>query len=221
MFQKNLIRTLIACVVFFVAIPGLIYVTSYVPFSDGTDGGIWAQMWHNQETMFSYHSELESTHPYSSTWYEWPAMIRPVFYYSNTVADGLKEGISAFGNPLVWWAGIFAAAYMVYRTLAKYDRTSLFLVFGYLVQYLPWMLVPRCTFAYHYFPSVPFITLMVGYSLFCFIGENRKKRWFAYAYTAAAVALFLLFYPVLSGQPVELEFVNDGLKWLSGWVLVL
>lgn len=220
-FQKNLIRTLIACVVFFIVIPGLIYVMSYIPFSDGTEEGIWAQMIHNQETMFSYHSQLKDDHPYSSTWYEWPSMIRPVFYYSNTVADGLKEGISAFGNPLVWWAGIFAAVYMVYRIIKKYDRISLFLVFGYLVQYVPWMLVKRCTFAYHYFPSVPFITMMIGYSLFCFIGESKKKRWYAYAYTAAAVALFLLFYPVLSGQPVATEYVKDGLKWLSGWVLIL
>ena len=178
-------------------------------------------MIHNQRTMFTYHAGLESDHPYSSTWYEWPTMIRPVFYYCNTVAGGLKEGISAFGNPLVWWAGIFALLYMVYRLIMKRDRISLFLIFAYLVQYLPWMLVPRCTFAYHYFPSVPFVTLMVGYSLYCFFGDSTKKRYFVYAYCAAAVALFLLFYPVLSGQPVADAFVKDGLKWLSGWVLIL
>ena len=32
-------------------------------------------------------------------------------------------------------------------------------------------------------------------------------------------ALFLLFYPVLSGQPVEASFVSDYLRWLPGWVL--
>lgn len=33
-------------------------------------------------------------------------MIRPMYYYCQTLRDGMKEGISAFGNPLVWWAGI-------------------------------------------------------------------------------------------------------------------
>lgn len=221
-FQSNLIKTLAFCVLFFILIPGLIYLLSYIPFSDGSKDGLWTQMIHNQQQMFSYHSGLKAEHSYSSLWYEWPTMIRPVFYYCNTVADGLKEGISAFGNPLVWWAGIFAFVYMIYRCVAKRDTISLFLVFAYLVQYIPWMLVPRCTFAYHYFPSVPFVTLMVGYTLYCFVGENKKKRHLAYVYCAAAVALFLMFYPVLSGQPVSADYVYDGLKWLyNGWVLIL
>lgn len=220
-FQVNLIKTLAFCVVFFIVIPGAIYVMSYIPFRDGSNAGVWEQMIRNQSTMFNYHSQLEATHPYSSTWYEWPPMIRPVFYYCNTVAGGLKEGISAFGNPLVWWAGIFAFIYMIYRCFRKRDNVAIFLTFGYLVQYLPWMLVSRCTFAYHYFPSVPFVTLMVGYSLYCFIGDNKKKRILAYAYCAVAVILFLLFYPVLSGQPVSLDYVNNGLKWMSDWVLVI
>lgn len=220
-FQNRLMKTLAFCVLFFIVIPGIIYLLSYIPFRGDTPGaGLWTRMIENQKGMFDYHSKLEAEHPYSSTWYEWPTMIRPMFYYCNTVANDLKEGISAFGNPLVWWAGIFALIYMVYRCVSKKDHISLFLIFGYLVQYLPWVLVPRCTFAYHYFPSVPFVTMMVGYSLYCFIGDDRKKRWWAFAYCAAAVGLFFMFYPVLSGQPVSADYVNDGLRWLSGWVLI-
>ncbi len=220
-FQPMLIKTLCACVVFFVLIPGMIYLLSYIPFSDGSKDGLFTQMINNQKTMFNYHSGLEATHPYSSTWYEWPTMIRPVFYYCNTTAEGLKEGISAFGNPLVWWAGIFATIYMLYLCFKKRDRISIFLVFAFLVQYLPWVLVPRCTFAYHFFPSVPFITLMIGYALYRFIGDNKKKRIWAYLYCLAAIGLFIMFYPVLSGHPVAADYVNNGLKWLSGWVLIL
>ncbi len=220
-FQPMLIKTLCACVVLFVLVPGLIYLLSYIPFNDGTDAGLFTRMINNQKTMFNYHSGLEATHPYSSTWYEWPTMIRPMFYYCNTTAEGLKEGISAFGNPLVWWAGIFATIYMVYLCVKRRDKISIFLVFAYLVQYLPWILVPRCTFAYHYFPSVPFVTLMIGYALYRFIGDSKKKRMWAYLYCLVAVALFVMFYPVLSGHPVSADYVNNGLKWLSGWVLIL
>ncbi len=220
-FKGHLIRTLAWCVLFFIVIPGTIYLLSYIPFNDGVNTGLWDRMIGNQKTMFGYHSGLEATHPYSSTWYEWPAMIRPVFYYCNTTPEGLKEGISAFGNPLVWWAGIFALIYMVYRCWKKRDRIAICLVFSYLVQYLPWVLVPRCTFAYHYFPCVPFVALMLAYTLYCFIGDSKKKRIWAFAYCAAAVVLFVLFYPVISGQPVTAEYVNHGLKWLTGWVLIL
>ena len=36
------------------------------------------------------------------------------------------------------------------------------LVIAFAAQYLPWMLVPRGTYIYHYFPSVPFIILCTG-----------------------------------------------------------
>ena len=82
-FRSNLIKTLACCVIFFVIIPGIIYLLSYVPFDDKSGHGFMTQVIDNQVQMFSYHSTLVAEHPYSSKWFEWPAMIRPVFYYSN------------------------------------------------------------------------------------------------------------------------------------------
>jgi len=219
-FKKNLVLTLAFCVLFFVIIAGGIYLLSYIPFVNQEGMGLWERMIQNQKDMFNYHSTLDATHPYSSVWYEWPTMIRPMFYYCQTVAGGLKEGISAFGNPLVWWVGIPATIYMIYLMIAKKDRVALFLVFVYLVQMVPWMLVPRCTFAYHYFPSVPFITLMIVYSMVRLVDTNRKWLKWVIVYMIAAFILFILFYPVISGQPVAENFVRDVLRWLPDWVLI-
>lgn len=175
----------------------------------------------NADTMFNYHSTLNSTHPYSSSWEQWPTMIKPMFYYCNTLANGLKEGISAFGNPLVWWAGIPAFFIMLYRIIRRSDKVALFTVFAYMVQYVPWILVPRCTFAYHYFPSVPFVAMMVVYVMVLLVKRSPKWLKWVFVYCAAAFILFLLFHPVLSGQPISETFARDGLKWLNGWVLVL
>lgn len=175
----------------------------------------------NADTMFNYHSTLNSSHPYSSSWEQWPTMIKPMFYYCNTLADGLKEGISAFGNPLVWWAGIPAFFVMLYRIIRRSDKVALFTVFAYMVQYIPWILVPRCTFAYHYFPSVPFVAMMVVYVMVLLVKQSPKWLKWVFVYCAAAFILFLLFHPVLSGQPISETFARDGLKWLDGWVLVL
>lgn len=143
-----------------------------------------------------------------------------MYYYCQTLANGLKEGISAFGNPLIWWAGIPAFGYMLFRIIKKKDRTALFLVFAYLVQYVPWMTVPRCTFAYHYFPSVPFLAMMLVYVMVRL--ADQDKKWFKWilVYIIAAFLLFLLFYPVLSGEPVTESYVRDGLRWLPQWQLV-
>lgn len=50
-------------------------------------------------------------------------MTRPIWYYSGTIGN-LREGISAFGNPLVWWAGIPAAFYMLYLLWKEKDRKA-------------------------------------------------------------------------------------------------
>ena len=49
-------------------------------------------------------------------------MYRPIWYYSGIVTDTVHEGISAFGNPLVWWAGIPAFLFMLYLGIKKKDK---------------------------------------------------------------------------------------------------
>ena len=51
--------------------------------------------------------------------------------------------------------------------------------------------------------------------------ENKKTVIVgATIYTLVAVGLFILFYPVISGQPVSLDFAEQYLKWFKSWVLV-
>lgn len=220
-FIPNVKKTVLFCVVFFGCIPALIYLLSYLPFKDGTNNGLLARAVENQKLMFGYHSSLDATHAYSSAFYEWPVMVRPIWYFSGIVSDTVREGISAFGNPLVWWSGIPAFLYILYLTTIKKDRYAAFLTVGYLAQYLPWFFVTRITFIYHYFPSVFFVVMMIVYSLMqC--GKRLSPRRLVILmslYGLAVLALFVLFYPVLSGQPVEAAFVDKWLRWFNGWVL--
>lgn len=220
-FRKKFLCTIGFCCIFFLVVPAVIYTLSYIPMSDGTDRGLIQRMLENQKNMFNYHSKLKSTHPYSSTWYEWPIMKRPIFFYSGETADGLVEGISSFGNPLVWWAGIPAFVMVLYYAIKKGDRNCRFLTFGYLSQFLPWVLIGRVVFIYHYFPSVPFVALMVGYCMKRIVEIKPKWKPAMYAYAAFAVVLFVMFYPVLTGTPVRSDYVGNYLRWFSSWVLTL
>lgn len=215
--------TIAFCVLFFVVIPFVIYLLSYLPFQTGGGEGLFARMWNNQSHMFRYHSQLKAEHYYGSPWYQWPTMIKPIFYYSGTVDMTLRQGISAFGNPLVWWVGIPAFFYILYLVIRQKDRTAFWLCISYLAQYLPWCLVSRLTFIYHYFPSVPFVVLMIMYAAFKLKSRIPQKQFYIALgiYSAGAVGLFLLFYPVLAGQTVSLDFVSQYLRWMDSWVLVL
>ncbi len=221
-FPEYVKKLTLFCLIVFVAVPALIYLLAYIPFKGYSEAGLLKRMLDNQSSMFSYHSGLDATHPYSSPWYQWLTMYRPVWYYSHIYANGLREGISAFGNPLVWWMGIPAFLYTLYLMIFKRDRQALFLAVGYLAQYLPWTLVTRITFMYHYFPCVPFVVLMIVKCLADLRTKMSKKAFttLCIAYTLLVFVLFLLFYPVLSGEPVTVEYVNRWLRWRDSWVLI-
>jgi len=218
-FPKNTIRTLLFCVVFFVIIPATIYALSYIPVKYFRNGFL-DECIRQQKMILDYHNGVSDPHPFASKWWQWPIIYRPIWYYSGTISDTVKEGISSFGNPAVWWAGIPAFFFLVYRTVQKKDKKAMFLVIGYLSQYLPWVLVGRTVFFYHYFTSVPFVVMMVAYSLYVLVKEYKLKMPVVFAYVTLAVVLFVMFYPVLSGQPVNTSYVDHFLRWFDSWVLV-
>lgn len=220
-FWGYLWKTGLFCVGAFILVPALIYLLSYLPFEDGVTEGLLPKLIRNQQTMWNYHRNLEATHYYSSSWYQWPVIYKPILYYSRQAGSNLVEGISAMGNPLVWWVGIGAFVSMVYRVFSYKDKSAAFLLIAFLAQFLPWVLVSRLTFIYHYFPSVPFLTLMIGVSMNEILKRNRKMLTGLVVYVALAVVLFVMFYPVISGHAVNAEYGDRFLRWFDSWVLFI
>lgn len=229
-FKPCATKTIIWCCIFFGLVPVVIYTLSYIPYMQTPSGNGLMTVIENAQSMLAYHGKtvIGSTHPYSSRWFEWPIMVRPIWFYSGRISSEIREGISSFGNPALWWVAIPAFFALVYKGITKKDKISLFLVVGYLAQLIPWVPISRMTFIYHYFPCVPFMTLMVGYCIYLIYTEAsaksaigaRRVMYGAFAYVLIAVALFVLFYPVLSGQPCSYSFAKDWLKWFDSWVLL-
>jgi len=213
------------CLVFFVAIPLTVYYVSYWPYgrAEGLSGlsmlfsGEYADIvWRNQVYMWEYHSDLVAEHPYASRWYQWILDIRPILYYMKNSADGLQTSrFGAFTNPLLCWLGLPAMLHVAWRGLFRGDETARFIFLGYLAQLLPWIPVSRLTFAYHYFPSMIFLTMAVCY-IFVFMWDNRK-RWPMYSFTAASLGLFAVFWPALTGTTVSSWYSSTILQWLPSW----
>lgn len=90
--------------------------------------------WQLQQQMLSYHGRVGSgpnVHPYCSTWYTWPWMLRPVDYFYQTalnssepvptVGPRLPQGavkviydVHAIGNPALWWLSTAAIGVLVW-----------------------------------------------------------------------------------------------------------
>ncbi len=219
-FPRYTVITLAVCLVFYIVIPLTIYALSYIPVLTVMDEGYTVKSFIDyQKHMFSYHSNLVSTHPFSSSWWEWPFMKRPVWYYSgDNMAEGMKSTIVAMGNPLIWWAGIFAMVATIWISIKRKDKAMYTIWIAFLAQYVPWMLVTRLTFLYHYFAMVPFIILSLVY-MFKIIEE--KKPSFSRVrnlFLAGSIVLFILYYPALSGMTVPSWYVEHVLRWFPSWL---
>ena len=241
LFWRNCIRTILWCGVFFVIVPGVIYCLSYLPYvgAEGQPEGLLRIVWENQKYIFRYHSEYvlemqDSPHPYQSAWYTWPFIGRPIFFYmGENLPQGITEGISSFGNPAIWWFSVFAVCWVAAAFLRgnreglpgmpvpARGRTRLFILIALAAQYLPWVFVPRSTYIYHYFATTPFLMMCIV-AFFCDVYQNaypRRRSWmYAAGYVALCLALFVFFYPLLTGIPISTTYAALC-RWLPGWVL--
>lgn len=172
--------------------------------------------------MFLVNSRNQQPHLYGSKWYSWPPMLRPVIYWIRQI--GPEEGCWIYfqGNPAVWWPGLLAmvfwAAWLVRQCVGK-RAPALFwpvalVVSSYSMNLLPYALVQRVSFLYHYLPSLLF--LYVG--LAAFVASYAPRfRLLTALLVAAAAGTFLFFAPVSYGTP--LGFRQFLLRvWLPGWM---
>ncbi len=224
-FRPFFIKTCLWCTVFFILIPFTIYLFSYLPISmvEGY-GNVFEAMANNQKYMLNYHSGLNESHPYSSPWYTWPFVYKPMWAYRApeiSIADNQIGCISIFQNPFLSWIGIPAFFYSLYAGFKNKDFKVLFLTIGLLSQYLPWAFISRYSLQYHFFATLPFMIFFIIYAI-CDIEKRLTK--FGYvssSVTALCLIMFVCFYPVISGMPVSRFWADTILTWFNSWVFFI
>ncbi len=222
-----------------------IYFLTYIP--DMLAGRSFFGVIGLQGQMFDYHFYLTATHPFSSLWYSWPFMFDPlnairnmlssapqstlnwvhvpVWLESASLSDNLKSTIVVMGNPAVWWIGF---ASVIGLTVTYIQRIfgkgfslknywpPIFILLVFFSQWLPYVLITRVVFIYHFYSNVPILCLGTAFV----VSRYWSSRWVkivAIAYFALTIALFVLFYPAISGVPASTTTI-DSLKWFKGWV---
>jgi hypothetical protein len=217
--DRKLGKTFLVCIAAFIVIPLTIYALSYILFpnvvgytnNSNNISGIVQQ----SKDMYHYHSTLTETHPFQSSWYEWPFMHRPVWLYANQL-DMTGEVVSTIvgiGNPFIWWFGVIAFIATLIKTFIKKEREDFFILVFILCSYVPYIFIGRAMFMYHYFPTLPFVMLAIV-SFMKYITEKTKTNMYLKFYIALIVITFFVFYPVSSGMITTSEYV-DALKYMA------
>ena len=137
------------------SLSAVFYIAVFLPhFFLGWWAGIADLLHYYSDVMWYEGSVKAATHPYSSQWWTWPLMLRPIAYWQNFPPQGKVATIWGGGNPLLWWSALTAITITAVRALERPNPARTFLVFGYLSYLAMWMPVGRTLFLYHYMPSV-------------------------------------------------------------------
>lgn len=153
------------------------------------------------------------TNPFSSPWWSWPLMAKPIYYWVGP--QGIAK-IYLLGNPLVWWGGsLLFVAMLVFLVLRKVTSLriergdgraapALWLpITGFVMCYLPFALITRVMFMYHFLAALLFMLLAVVLWL-DHAGWTRPGGWRAqrasyYAVIGVLVLCFVLLAPLTYG----------------------
>ncbi|WP_240663875.1 dolichyl-phosphate-mannose--protein mannosyltransferase [Microbacterium enclense] len=201
--------------------------------------GVWSwvplplqNLWQYHESMYAFHVGLSTPHAYASPAWQWPLLIRPTSMYWHQdefgqngcqLPGGCTEAISSIDNPLLWWAGIAAAVYLLVRFVLVRDGRYALVLTGLAAVYVPWLLYPeRTIFQFYTVAMVPFLVLALTFALRDLArGPGSMTRASGQAWVtvflAASVLLSAFWYPVWTGLPVPYEFWRLH-NWLPTWI---
>ena len=209
-------------------IPLVVYVISYLPWAF-IEGHQLVAGWpagHDGQTllaltgeMYRYHNNLTAAHAASSPWWAWPLNLKPVWFYQGSFAENTAAAIYDAGNMVIWWMGIPAMCFVAYQAFKRRSLALALILIAFLAQWISWARIDRAAFQYHYYTSLPFVILALGYFA-AEVWHGASRRTWQFARVAAAVALmgpvilWMLRLPlcVLAG----VESVNKGSQACNG-----
>ena len=202
--------------------------------------GLWSwvplslqSLWIDHVTMFNAASQITSGHTYASAAWQWPLLLRPtgMYYRQDAVgvdgcaaANGCSAVISSIPNPLIWYAGVAAVLYVVYRFVVARDWRYALILTGIVITYVPWLFYPeRTIFQFYTVLLLPFMLLALTFALRDIAGPpgaNAYRRHtgqrLVIVFLAVVLALSAFWYPVISAHAVPYDFWHAHI-WMTTW----
>ena len=172
--------------------------------------------------MYTSNQHLESSHPYASAWYTWPILKRPIYYWNHSFDKNFEAKIYLIGNPLIYCLSFVAVLTVLFAIfsrnveLKKRRKLYIFLLGCYLMNLLPFILVGRQMFLYHYEAALVFAVIILAVAVDSTF-KVRKTLAFSII-TVFFLASFLYLVPLTYGIPLTIEDnIYSASWWPSTW----
>ena len=178
-------------------IPIALYVASYIPWAfveghritstwpPGHEGQTLIQL---TQQMYDYHNNLTDGHAASSPWWAWPFDLKPVWFYQEGLAGSTTAAVYDAGNLVIWWLGVPAMAFIAWQAYARRSLALALIAIAFACQWIAWARIDRPAFQYHYYTSLPFVILALGYFA-AELWHGTSRRIWLLARVSAGVAI--------------------------------
>jgi dolichyl-phosphate-mannose-protein mannosyltransferase len=230
LFRKLTQLKIIPLVLALAIIPAIVYYLIWIPHLQlYPNRGFWEL----HQKSLTFHQQLGNNakvHPYCSPWYSWVLMIRPVAYLYETSINSASEKIvydvHGMGNPILWWLSAIAILVIIGTLIQKFIlhrindpqlSIKFYILLNYGANWLPWMLVHRCSFIYYYLGAVIFGFLAIAYWIDCLLDSDRRWcRAIAVSLIFAILGGFAYWLPIYLGLPLKSEEFHRRM-WFNSW----
>lgn len=221
---KHCYSILLLWILIWVFLPFLIYYLTYIPLMILSKSNDWWHLfWHLQSIIFADHTVamVQKNGIQLSPWWSWPLDIRPMnMYLWLDVSKQSSVSSSLLGNPAIWWATLPALCASFFQLVNKKSRSLplFFICTIFIAQYATYALVKRQSYIYYFYSTTPFLFILLAYYVNIMLESNSKILHFiALFYCGLVVALFLIFYNVISANEISRVYVDNTLLWFKYW----
>lgn len=168
-----------------------------------------------QREMYAAQTQVLKAHTYQSSWWSWPLMIRPIWFFYEWDM-GAQRGVLLIGNPVIMWGGLVG----VIACLAAWFRSKairpLAMALLWIASVAIYIVIPKSLgFYYYYHLSAIFLCLVLAV-VFDHFDRGRNKGWDEW-FTALALITFGYFYPILAASPLHDSQSFNYWMWFPSW----
>lgn len=170
--------------------------------------------------MWSSSAYLRATHPYGSRWYEWPFMVKPIWYWTKT-EETSTANIFFVGNPMVWWSAaasllVLAFGYAFRKPWVRaLPEVTPMLLLGYAANLLPFLFITRVSFLYHYLPALVFGIVIASFLCDRFLSLLPNASRLTVVLISIVGFVFLAIAPLTYGIPLPPSFASFLFRLVS------
>ncbi|KQM98301.1 glycosyltransferase family 39 protein [Sphingomonas sp. Leaf25] len=168
-----------------------------------------------QWEMYQRQTQILAPHPYQSSWWSWPLLLRPIWYFYEP-DGGVQRGVLLLGNPAIMWGGLAAVALCLWSGIRRRSDALTGVALLWIGSIAVWAAIPKSLgFYYYYHLSGIWLCLALA-AAFHAHGRGRWRHadeWFGYL----SIALFVYFYPIISAAALAGPQSFNRWMWFPGW----